>query len=130
MSELNYVENLGKDTHKYYRLKQVDFNGSFDYSNIIYLKKSNAGEADANQLTIFPNPAENQINILSENSEETNYKVKVVAIDGSVVKSEKSINFAIGNMFSIQLNDLAKGVYTIMISDNYRLISAKRFVKK
>ena len=70
------------------------------------------------------------MNILSENSLETNYNAEVVAIDGSVVKSEKSINFANGNMVSIDFNDLAKGVYTIMLSDGDRLISAQRVIKK
>ena len=126
--KLDYVENLGKDSHKYYRLKQVDFNGSFDFSNVIYISKNNTD--GTNNLKLFPNPVENQLNILSENSLETNYNAEVVAIDGSVVKSEKSINFANGNMVSIDFNDLAKGVYTIMVSDGDRLISAQRVIKK
>ncbi len=128
MVKLDYVENLGKDTHTYYRLKQVDFNGSFDFSNVIYISKNNTD--GTNNLKLFPNPVENQLNILSENSLETNYNAEVVAIDGSVVKSEKSINFANGNMVSIDFNDLAKGVYTIMVSDGDRLISAQRVIKK
>lgn len=126
--KLDYVENLGKDSHTYYRLKQVDFNGSFDFSNVIYISKNNT-DGTIN-LKLFPNPVENQLNILSENSLETNYNAEVVAIDGSVVKSEKSINFANGNMVSIDFNDLAKGVYTIMVSDGDRLISAQRVIKK
>ncbi len=128
MSELNYLENLGEDKNRYYRLKQVDFNGSYEYSNVIYLSRKN-NNLD-NELIIFPNPAENQLNILSQNSMGTEYSADIVGIDGSLVKSESFINFDSGNIVSIPLNDLAKGVYTIMITNHSGLISAKRFVKR
>ena len=60
----------------------------------------------------------------------TEYSADIVGIDGSLVKSESFINFDSGNIVSIPLNDLAKGVYTIMITNHSGLISAKRFVKR
>jgi hypothetical protein len=45
----------------YYRLKQVDFNGAFEYSNIINLttKALNA----LSSMSVYPNPATNSISV-------------------------------------------------------------------
>lgn len=123
-SELHYVENLGEDKNRYYRLKQVDFNGSFDYSNVIYITRSDEGD---NQFVIFPNPAENQIRFQFNGLNEAIYKADLIAINGSVIRS---LNFSDENMVSIDISDLTEGVYTIMITDNYGFKSVKKIVKK
>jgi len=88
---------------------------------------------DANpsaQLMLFPNPVENQLNIVSDDIESKDYSVKIIAINGSIVKSNNSLDFAEGNIVSVDLTGLAKGVYTVMISDELGFQSAQRFVKK
>ncbi len=125
--ELHYQENLGNDQNKYYRLKQVDFNGSFDYSNVIFVNRKNVS---ITELIVYPNPVENQINIVYDNTDDVDYSLKIIAVDGSVVQSERSLNFVTGNLVSIETSDLAKGVYTLMFSDDYGLVLVRQFVKK
>jgi len=124
---LHYQENLGNDQNKYYRLKQVDFNGSFDYSNVIFVNRKNVS---ITELIVYPNPVENQINIVYDNTDDVDYSLKIIAVDGSVVQSERSLNFVTGNLVSIETSDLAKGVYTLMFSDDYGLVLVRQFVKK
>ena len=51
----------------YYRLKQVDFDGQFEYSSIIVVEA-----AVSTKLSVYPNPTHGHINILSAI---TNYKL-------------------------------------------------------
>ena len=126
-SELHYVENLGADKNRFYRLKQVDFNGSFEYSNVIYISKTNLVD---HQFIVFPNPVENQLNFQYDEVSESVRKAEVLAVNGSLVKSLESLNFKENNVFSIEINDLAEGVYTLMITGNDGFKSVKKFIKK
>lgn len=44
----------------YYRLKQVDFDGSFEYSNVVAVEVNGK---DAGGISLFPNPAAGQVTI-------------------------------------------------------------------
>lgn len=125
--ELNYAENLGDDQNRFYRLKQVDFDGSFDYSNVIYVKRQGISSA---QLMVFPSPANSQINIVAEDLNKGDYDLKVIGINGAIVRSESSLNFETGNMISFNVDNLAEGVYTVVLSDKYGYQTAQRFIKK
>ena len=126
-SKLHYTENLGEDKNRYYRLKQVDFSGSFQYSNVIYITRDNSVE---DQFILFPNPADNQLNLQFNSSNEAVYKAEVFAINGSLVGSSSSLNGSEKNMTSIDVSDLAEGVYSVIITDDSGFKSAKRFIKK
>lgn len=56
-----FVDELTNAKVTYYRLKQVDFNGAFEYSNIINLttKALNA----LSSMSVYPNPATNSISV-------------------------------------------------------------------
>lgn len=126
-SKLHYDENLGADKNRYYRLKQVDFNGSFEYSKVIYISRTNLVE---DQFIVFPNPVQDQLNFQFDKVTKSVLKAEVLAINGSLVKSLKTLNFTESNIFSVEINDLAEGVYTLMITDDLGFKSAKRFIKK
>jgi len=57
-----FVDQSPNKKVNYYRLKQVDFNGNFDYSNIIYIEATLS-----NKLRIYPNPADNSLTISNQN---------------------------------------------------------------
>lgn len=83
----NFTDNAPKSGLNYYRLKQVDFDGSFEYSGI---NTVNFGE---NTLAVFPNPASDQIQFTDDyrgayevynslgNVVLTGYMTSVIAID-------------------------------------------------
>ncbi len=63
----------------YYRLKQVDFNGSFQYSNVevLHFKKS-----EIFNLLIYPNPADHYLIIQSSEREQ----FRIMDIKGRIIK--------------------------------------------
>ena len=48
-----------KQQFGYFKLKQIDFAGTYDYSPIVYLENEEVGS-----IEIFPNPASDELNIL------------------------------------------------------------------
>lgn len=72
----NYIDKLNKNNY-YYRLKQVDYDGNYSYSNIIYLGKNSIFKNNL-ELNIYPIPVKNKINIFS------NFKIKNIKIYNSL----------------------------------------------
>ena len=96
----------------YYRLKQYDFNGNFEFSNSVFIKNKTT-----NEVNVFPNPTSGTLNIEFKNTNSRNYTVIVSNIVG--VSFSTKINLSANNN-TIQLdefNQLANGFYTVKIID-------------
>jgi len=97
----------------YYRLVQVDFDGTTTYSNIIKV------ETEVTELVVYPNPSENSpVNIIVSPREGENVKVlvEVVSAQGVVLKkyeAEASTNQS--KTFILQPQELASGIYQIIL---------------
>ena len=111
------------DLTDYYRLKQVDFNGKFYYSETIKISKK--GELN---FLIYPNPANQIINIKKINNSIHINQVNIANQYGVIVYSKNIIND--NNIDVINVSDYKKGVYYIQLkSYNGNLISKKLIVK-
>lgn len=101
--QLNYsIVDLAPLTGvSYYRLHQVDYNGTSTFSNPkrVYFEEEL-------ELNIYPNPAHDIVNI------ETRYKGQIYVYNsmGQLVKQIEHI----GDIQTYNFSDLTKGVYTIM----------------
>jgi hypothetical protein len=96
-----------KDDHpfngvNYYRLKQVDFNGSFSYSNIIAIINQQA------DINIYPNP-NNGTFVISLMAPAHAYQLDVTDLHGRTVYTMKGDEVP----ESIEVKDLAGGVYIV-----------------
>lgn len=93
----------------YFRLKQVDYDGVFDYSKTIFLTP----EETKTDYTIYPNPAKNVINI---NIIENNSMVSNVVITNSVGQKVSTFELKNKENLDLDISDLVKGVYYVTIS--------------
>ncbi len=97
----------------FYRLRMVDNDGTFKYSNVVALKIINAGST----INTYPNPFVSNINIDVVSQIQEIGHVKLVAIDGRVI-SQFHVTLTKGNN-TILINNLAglpKSTYTIEVS--------------
>ena len=97
-------ENLGAT---YYRLKNVDLNGKFTYSQIRTVK----GYGVADDVTVFPNPARSNSKI-SVVGVTANSSIQLLDFSGKVLK-----NIISNTVNSIDLSGVKNGSYLIRIID-------------
>lgn len=93
----------------YYRLRQVDFDGSVTYSEVVQVK------LDRNYVTpnIYPNPIRSEQSLVIDFGDIPNSPVQINIVDMSG-KQMYYREFAAGqNRFDIPLNQLAKGMYIV-----------------
>lgn len=100
-SEIDYTPYNGIS---YYRLKQTDFDGKFEYSEI-----SSVNVNDETNFHIFPNPANNQITILAANSEFE--EITIYNSLGQNVTILTQQNFENEGKLIIDLSKLSSGIY-------------------
>jgi len=107
--ELEYYEFLDRDPLadiNYYRLKQVDFNGKYVYSNVISVEGRSKG---FDKIHIFPRLAQDNITI--ENKFEFS-KVSLFNSSGALIGTYKQA--AQGKM-SLDVSSLPSGTYFVKI---------------
>lgn len=112
-SRLNYelLDQSPLANTSYYRLKQVDFNGDFEYSKIISLSNSKTQNLFGN---IYPNPTSSELNITLHNSEA--FTVQVVDMSGRIVYSQNvSASYSIPS-FKLDVSALVSGLYLVQLS--------------
>jgi parallel beta-helix repeat protein len=95
-----FMDNKPNVGINYYRIKQVDRDEKSVFTNILTVL------FDAKKLSIFPNPAHEKLNILTNEIIEI---VKIKSINGAVLKTQK------GNFSQIDLDNLASGLYILEV---------------
>ncbi|MCB2218878.1 MAG: C10 family peptidase [Bacteroidetes bacterium] len=87
-------------------------------------------EADAFKgLQVYPNPASNKLNITFIQNEVSSYTVKLISVTGEVVYSERNDRFEGTYVNSIDLSQMAKGVYFLNLSNELGNVNEKVIVK-
>lgn len=110
-------------TTTYYRLKQVDFDGSFSYSNTIVLNNNLNLEAG---ISIYPNPATNTFTVAIPHLIDPNIRIF------NAIGQELHLQISNTNKHEIKFDSqqLAAGVYWIQISHKDIQTTKKLIVKK
>ena len=92
----------------YYRLKQTDFDGQFDFSQV---RSINTDLLEVSQVNIYPNPTNNQITIeaLKEEPEQT----KIYNALGQDVTSLTKVIENTETKVVIDLSNLSGGLYYV-----------------
>lgn len=93
----------------YYRIKSVDFDGTEHFSEI----RSISLVADANELSVYPNPVSETIFITSDAYHEEYLNVELLDATGKVVK-KAIINS--GNGEGLAVSDVTNGFYILAVS--------------
>jgi hypothetical protein len=112
LTELNYnlVDANMSGTVYYYRIKMVDIDGKYTYSNIAIVRKTGAIKG----IRTFPNPAVNQLNVEFSNAK-GNYTVSLYNQAGQEVATQRtSINYTV-QYVTINRNSLPGGSYILRV---------------
>ncbi|WP_342088401.1 T9SS type A sorting domain-containing protein [Dyadobacter sp. OTU695] len=96
-----YFTDLNPLTNSYYRLKQLDHDGKFEYSKVIAVKSGNAN------VCVYPNPAQEYLIVSGIGNAQM---VSILDQTGRVVMKRQ-----VAEKQRIGISKLTTGVYTVML---------------
>lgn len=124
---LNYklFDESPAEGNSYYRIKQIDFNGNVDYTKLVAVRFSVGGP----ELSIVPNPATEKASLVYNAAGSFPSVLKITDMQGQLVMSREFISKEGTNQYSLDMNQLAKGIYSAqLLVDDQSMIS--RLVKE
>ncbi|MEM6273052.1 MAG: T9SS type A sorting domain-containing protein [Bacteroidota bacterium] len=106
----------------FYRLKQIDFNGDFDYSEVRTVRLLEPHE----NLQLFPQPADQELRVNFAMSGGETARYEVVDLQGKQIRAGE-LAVVGGTDLTIPVSRLADGFYILRLRTNSRIVS-RRFV--
>ncbi|MEO6132479.1 MAG: T9SS type A sorting domain-containing protein [Saprospiraceae bacterium] len=108
----------------YYRIKQFDFDGQYDYSPIRSLQFTNREFS----VQVWPNPVNTLLNIQITGSEEESVVLKLFNSTGQVIQ-QQYFESSILNSF-LDVSDVQPGLYTLLVETPLRTFVEKVIIVK
>ncbi len=112
--EYDFLDANPSKGWSYYRLKQVDFNGSFAYSNTIAVRY----DIIANEVNMFPNPASNELNLQINDAAafeiDGEARVQIYNATKQMVK-ELHLGNGFNGATNFSISELPTGIYMVRL---------------
>lgn len=131
LNDYEYVDNLSAIGKYYYRLKQIDFDGSFNYSNIVETEVEDPQVFNLSQN--YPNPFNPSTMIKFSLPVDSYVKIDLYNALGEKVDELTDRDYSIGNHeINFDASKISNGVYYYTINangfDGSSFISTKKMV--
>jgi hypothetical protein len=105
------VNALANNNKVYYKLKSVDVDGTFEWSNIVIVNTKDVNNAN---IEVYPNPFNNNVTVsLADNTPAT---IEVVSLQG--VSVYNATTNSTNSFANVNLTQLTSGVYFIKVTQN------------
>ncbi len=127
-SKMYQYEDLAPLAVNYYRLKQVDFGGQINYSELITARTDCSDQTV--KLQLFPNPTEDNITLRFQSSSTQLFHLNLYDVYGKVVRKLQQESSKGWNEQVIELGDLPVGLYYIQLSEGHTLVATQKVVKR
>jgi hypothetical protein len=110
-----------------YRLKQLDFDGRFEYSKTISVIRKTG---KFNLLSLSPNPTSSDLNVVFENSQNDNTQtINVLDVFGRIVLSQNIETSKGIHSTTLDMNSLSAGTYFVQLQ-NGTASTMKKVIKE
>ncbi len=103
----------------YYRLKQVDSDGKFSYSQIETVRFS-----DVKQFQLYPNPVSTSV-IVQLNTSNSDLRITITSQDGKMLYQAQGSLQQLNNSINRFLPKLKPGYYNIKVQDKKEVYNSK-----
>ncbi len=101
----------------YYRLKQVDFDGTYKYSDVVSVVNTNTESGD--DVYLFPNPSSNQSVYVRLPHALSKGKTQIAFYNLSGTKVWETQITDEGTLVELRYSKLSPGIYMVQISNEY-----------
>lgn len=115
---LNYVDLNGKDEKNYYRILVKDIDNKLKYSNVVVLNNT----INSLNVDIYPNPAKQHVTVSLNQYQ--NMSVSILDYTGKILLSQQIKD----SNTELSLQNIASGVYTILLSDVKGLVFKDKLI--
>lgn len=113
--------------NNYYRLKQVDFDGQFDYSDIEIVNTNNC--QGTGTISVYPNPVRNDLTVELTVAQDGEAQVVIFDYSGKQI-TDLSVNLNSGvNAVPVSTSHLQAGIYFVQVLNNGKISELVKFVK-
>lgn len=109
----------------YYRLKQVDYDGRFEYSSVVNVNWKTDEELTMN---VFPNPVWDEVFVHTNRGISNAAQIHVLSSMGQKISLE--VRSLASNQLSLNVAHLPKGVYYLVLTEDGQPHTGKKFIKK
>jgi len=124
-TKLNYSYiDLNTVLGNYYRLKQTDYDGKFEYSAVIF-NKCDDDASKPSSADIYPNPSNGLVNVLLTGYENQDIQINIMNAIGQQVESRKVLGGSTTQKETFSLVEQAKGIYYVTIITEKETITKK-----
>lgn len=106
----------------YYRIKQVDKDGSFSYSEIRQVLRSRN-----DSFRSYPNPTTDKITINGDFETDQTYSIKIINSTGATIYNQSGSTK--DGILEVNLQAIPSGVYQLTIGDSNSLIYNEKIIK-
>jgi len=111
----------------YYRLKQFDFDGQFEYSKTIGVNFNNKGQTIGN---FYPNPSQAgivQLDYVADNSNDLN--ISVFNVSGNVIIQQRMLISNGKNQLKFNFSELPSGIYFVQLENSNSTVYRKLIIE-
>jgi hypothetical protein len=124
-SAVDHIGALQGNSMIYYRVKLVDLDGKFKYSNIGTVRLAGAG------IKVWPNPFTDNLQVSITVAAATTLELKIIDMNGKLVRRTLMRIERGANQVSMDnVGRLAKGIYSLEITDQSTRIKSVFMLKK
>ncbi len=124
--EMNYYvfnDERPSKGNNYYRLRMVDLDVTFEYSETVGVRVETASETELAEVTIFPNPTVDYLTIDFKGTVNSELNIRVMNVSGNILYTSKGSENS-----NIDVSQFATGTYFLVI-DNGIDLQTQRFIK-
>lgn len=122
-------KNMATRNDLYYRLKQIDLNGTSSYTKTLVVRYY--GNARVQSLSVTPNPAINDIMVVAQVKENSYAVIKVVGVTGTEIMRKTTRLTAGTNKFRLEgTSKLPPGIYMLEVIVNSKERMNVKLVKQ
>jgi len=112
----------------YYRLKQIDFDGQFEYSEVISVNFTGVGDE---VVRLFPNPSNSGVvNVTYESPNDGEIAIAVTDLAGKLLANQAKPVRSGTNNLRLEFSNLGTGVYLIRIGEGAQAVTRKLMISR
>jgi hypothetical protein len=120
--------NVAAGVVYYYRLRQVDYDGAFEYTDIVSARIN--GEATFSVKDFVPNPTMDKTSLLVTGTKDQDITVTFYSVVGQKVLESNHQLVKGANRIEFELGKLAAGTYTAVVSSANEVYTRKVMITK